>query len=249
MTLPAPVSGASETTDYGVRVTAPSSVAAGSDASVIVAVGNNGPWTAHHVKLTVTTSDCGSVKGVQLVPDANHHWPACSVLPCTIDELMPGVGPQYKLVLPVAADASGKVSLAVSVSADENPTGPDYYGAVTTIPVAVGPAGGAAAATTPAATSPAATAKAAGGSFADLAGRWDMVAPSGSVGTIVIHTDGSYNYNGSAGGMITRSGDKLSFAGALAAWQTATYKAAAGTIEFYWTDSAGAKYYFAFARG
>lgn len=50
-------------------------------------------------------------------------------------------------------------------------------------------------------------------------------------GTIVINADGSYGYNGSAGGKITRSGDKLSFAGALAAWNTATYKAAAGTIE------------------
>jgi len=77
-----------------------------------------------------------------------------------------------------------------------------------------------------------------------LAGHWYGIA--GTMADIVINPDGSYISGGSARGTWRADGRSVVFNGPLAAWNNGRGKlnARGDVIEFYWTNSAGAKQYF-----
>lgn len=79
-----------------------------------------------------------------------------------------------------------------------------------------------------------------------LAGVWYGIAST--VGQIELSADGSYRYNGGAGGRWRQAGDKVMFNGALEAWNNGVASLKDGVLEFYWTNAEGFNNWFVFQR-
>jgi hypothetical protein len=86
----------------------------------------------------------------------------------------------------------------------------------------------------------------AGGGKSDVVGTWYGTATT--VGTIVIRADGTYDYNGSAGGRWKTSGNTIVFDGSLAAWGGGRATLKGGNLEFSWKSPEGWNQWFSFAR-
>ena len=102
-----------------------------------------------------------------------------------------------------------------------------------------------AAATAPPAASPASPAlPAAAGS---LAGTWHGIAST--PGSIELGADGSYRFNGRAGGRFQTVPGGLVFDGALSSWNNGRATLKDGVIEFYWKNADGFNQWFVYSRG
>lgn len=78
-----------------------------------------------------------------------------------------------------------------------------------------------------------------------LAGNWYCVSPSATVGSIKMDGRGSYTF-GANSGQYSVSGSRVSFSGI--PWNGGQGELIKGRIDFYYTDKAGFRYYFSFAR-
>ena len=90
---------------------------------------------------------------------------------------------------------------------------------------------------------PPATSAAAG----SLAGTWYGIA--GTPGSIELSADGSYRFNGRAGGRFQAVPGGLVFDGALAAWNNGRATLKDGVIEFHWKSAEGFNQWFVYSRG
>lgn len=80
-----------------------------------------------------------------------------------------------------------------------------------------------------------------------VAGTWYAIANTfGS--PIELKTNGTYLFGGQAGGRYTVTANGIDFTGTLASWNNGHSTLKNGVIEFYWTNSSGAKNYFAYSR-
>lgn len=79
-----------------------------------------------------------------------------------------------------------------------------------------------------------------------LAGVWHGIA--NTVGQIELSADGTYRYNGGAGGRWRQAGDKVMFDGALEAWNNGVASLKNGVLEFSWTNAEGFNNWFVFQR-
>ena len=81
-------------------------------------------------------------------------------------------------------------------------------------------------------------------------GEWTGIAPSTTIGSLKLKSDGTYTRSAGDGGTYTVSGDKVNFTGPLTAWNSGHADLDnKGNLEFYWRDQAtGLMQYFCFAR-
>lgn len=82
---------------------------------------------------------------------------------------------------------------------------------------------------------------------AALPGRWFGI--TGTPGSIELGADGTYKFNGSAGGRYRQEGQEVVFDGALATWNKGRATLKNGVLEFQWKSPEGFNNWFVYQRG